>query len=446
MSATAGSAEIEAIARMFREHRRRLLATLIRLVGDMDLADESLAAAFEAALLLWPAHDGGGVPDNPGAWLIRTARNKAIDSLRHRTVAADKQAELLADTASAAGAGSAPAPSHAGAIADDEVAVEDDQLRLIFTCCHPALPLEAQVALTLRTLGGLETEEIARAFLVPTATMAQRLVRAKAKIRIAKIPYRIPDTEDLPERLDAVLAVVYLIFNEGYAASGGDALVRADLCAEATRLGRLLVALAPTRSEPRALLALMRLIDARRTARVGADGALILLEDQDRSLWDREAIAEGLALVREVLPARPLGAHAVQAAIAAVHAQAARAADTDWREIAALYGVLSAIDPSPVVALNHAAAIAMADGPAEGLRRMDALSASGALGGYHLLPAARADLLRRMGRFPEAARAYRAALGLVTNAAETRFLQRRLAEVGGGSGGGRGGGGTGFDA
>jgi RNA polymerase sigma-70 factor, ECF subfamily len=435
MSAAAGSTEVETVARVFREDRRRLLATLIRLVGDMDLAEESLAAAFEAALRQWRAGcEAGGVPENAGAWLIRTARNKAIDTLRHRTIATEKSAELQSElVAFPASGGVTDAARHPRAIPDDEVAVEDDQLRLIFTCCHPALPLEAQVALTLRTLGGLETEEIARAFLVPTTTMAQRLVRAKTKIRLAKIPYRIPDAEDLPERLEAVLAVVYLIFNEGYAASGGDALVRADLCAEATRLGRLLVALAPARPEPRALLALMLLVDARRPARVAPDGELVLLEDQDRTLWDGDAIAEGLALVREVLPQRPLGTHAVQAAIAAIHAQAERAADTDWRQIAALYGLLSTIDPSPVVALNHAAAIAMADGPAEGLRRMDALTASGTLAGYHLLPAARADLLRRMGRFPEAARAYREALGLVTNAAETRFLQRRLAEVGGGA-------------
>jgi len=315
---------------------------------------------------------------------------------------------------------------------DDEGAVEDDQLRLMFTCCHPALPLEAQVALTLRTLGGLETEEIARAFLVPPAAMAQRLVRAKAKIRIARIPYRIPDAEDLPVRLDAILAVIYLIFNEGYTASSGDALVRAALCAEAIRLDRLLAKLVPAHPEPRALLALMLLIEARRAARVDRAGELVLLEDQDRARWDRDAIAEGLALVREVLPLRPLGAYTLQAAIAAVHAQAVRAADTNWREIAALYGWLRGIDPSPVVALNHAVAIAMAEGPAEGLRHIDELSAAGALGGYHLLPAARADLLRRLGRLPEAARAYREALVLVTNAAETRFLQRRLEEVGGG--------------
>jgi len=429
-------AEGSPIEGVFREQRRRLLATLIRLVGDIDAAEEGLAAAWEAAVVQWPALPGGA-PDNPGAWLIRTARNKAVDGLRHRALAAEKHAELQADAVAAGGEASA-GPSGTATTNDDEGAVEDDQLRLMFTCCHPALPLEAQVALTLRTLGGLDTDEIARAFLVPPPTMAQRLVRAKSKIRIARIPYRIPDAEDLPARLDAILAVIYLIFNEGYTASSGDALVRAALCTEAIRLGRLLAKLVPARPEPRALLALMRLIEARRAARVDAAGELVLLEDQDRARWDRDAIAEGLALVREVLPMRPLGAYSLQAAIAAVHAQAARAADTNWPEIVALYEWLRRIDPSPVVALNHAVAIAMAEGPAAGLRHIDALSAAGALGGYHLLPAARADLLRRLGRFPEAARAYREALALVTNAAEARFLQRRLDEVGGAPGGGGG--------
>jgi len=406
----------EAVEQVFRQERRRILATLIRILGDIDLGEEALAAALEAALAQWPDE---GTPVNPRAWLIRTARNKAVDQMRRRALLDEKRAEMETD---------AELNRDVSEI-DDEVAVRDDQLRLIFTCCHPALAVEAQVALTLRTLCGLETEEIARAFLVPPATMAQRLVRAKGKIRQARIPYRVPDAEELPERVDAVLAVVYLVFNEGYAASSGAELVRRELCADAIRLARLLVELLPGESEARALLALMLLTDARRDARVDAAGEVVLLEDQDRSRWDRGAIQEGLTLVETALRAGPPGAYALQAAIAGVHARAARAEETDWREIAALYGLLRVANPSGVVALNHAAAVAMAEGPAAGLRLMDALAAEGSLAGYHLLPAARADLLRRLGRMPEAAAAYREALALVGNDADRRFLERRLAQV-----------------
>jgi len=408
----------EAVERVFRQERGRILATLIRILGDIDLGEEALAAALEAALVQWPRE---GTPANPRAWLIRAARNKAVDRMRRRALFEDKRAEMEAEAAR---------EREAGALdSDDEVSVQDDRLRLIFTCCHPALAVEAQVALTLRTLGGLETEEIAHAFLVPAPTMAQRLVRAKAKIRQAGIPYRVPDAEDLPARVDAVLAVVYLVFNEGYAASSGAALIRRELCAEAIRLGRLLSELLPGESEVRALLALMRLTDARRAARVDAAGEMVLLEDQDRARWDRDAIAEGLALVDAVLRAGPPGPYALQAAIAGVHARAARAGDTDWHEIASLYALLRVANPSGVVALNHAAAVAMADGPEAGLRLMDAQVDDGALAGYHLLPAARADLLRRLGRLREAAAAYREALALVGNEADRRFLERRLAQV-----------------
>jgi len=408
----------EAVERVFKQERGRILATLIRILGDIDLGEEALAAALEAALVQWPRE---GTPANPRAWLIRAARNKAVDRMRRRALFEDKRAEMEAEAARERETG--------GLDSDEEVSVQDDRLRLIFTCCHPALAVEAQVALTLRTLGGLETEEIAHAFLVPAPTMAQRLVRAKAKIRQAGIPYRVPDAEDLPARVDAVLAVVYLVFNEGYAASSGAALIRRELCAEAIRLGRLLVELLPAESEVGALLALMRLTDARRDARVDAAGEMVLLEDQDRGRWDRDAIREGLVLVDAALRAGPPGPYALQAAIAGVHARAARAADTDWHEIASLYALLRVANPSGVVALNHAAAVAMADGPEAGLRMMDALVDDGALAGYHLLPAARADLLRRLGRLREAAAAYREALALVGNEADRRFLERRLAQV-----------------
>ncbi|HEY8369073.1 MAG TPA: RNA polymerase sigma factor [Thermodesulfobacteriota bacterium] len=389
-------------------HRReygRILATLIRTVRDFDLAEDALQEAFEAALARWPTQ---GPPQNPVAWLLSTARHKAIDQLRHRAMAESKHAEIAALSER-----------------EEDAPVPLDSLRLIFTCCHPALSLEAQVALTLRTVCGLSTEEIARAFLVPVPTLAQRIVRAKAKIKNARIPYEVPGDDELAARLEAVLAVVYLVFNEGYSATFGADLVRAELCAEAIRLGRLLVELLPAEREPKGLLALMLLHDARRDARTDDEGAIVLLEDQDRSRWDRAKIAEGAALVERALAGWPPGKYAIQAAIAALHCEAKSAAETDWPQIAALYGLLASLYPSPVVELNRAVAVAMADGLERGLALLDTIH----LPGYHLLPAARADLLRRLGRRAEAASAYREALALVTNDAERRFLEKRLAEV-----------------
>jgi RNA polymerase sigma-70 factor (ECF subfamily) len=389
-------------------HRReygRILASLIRVVRDFDLAEDAVQEAFEAAVARWPAQ---GPPQNPVAWLVSTARHKALDQLRRRAMADRKRDEIAALAAST-----------------EDTPVPLDSLRLLFTCCHPALAKEAQVALTLRTICGLSTEEIARAFLVPVPTLAQRLVRAKAKIKGARIPYDVPGDDALGERLDAVLAVIYLVFNEGYSASFGPELVRGDLCAEAIRLAGLLIELLPAEREPKGLLALMLLHDARRATRTDDEGAIVLLEDQDRSRWDRAKIVEGSRLLEPALRGVPPGAYAIQAAIAALHAHAPSVGATDWRQIAALYGVLARIHPSPVVELNRAVAVAMADGVEQGLALLDAID----LPGYYLLPAARADLLRRAGRLAEAAAAYRDALALVTNDAERRFLERRLAEV-----------------
>ncbi len=388
---------------------------MIRLLGDFDVAEEALQEAFAAALEQWPA---AGVPRHPRAWLVSTGRHKAIDRLRRDKTFAAKQAQIayLSETA-------APAPDLT------EEPFTDDLMRLIFTCCHPALALEAQVALTLKTLCGLSVEEIARAFLVPAATMAQRLVRAKAKIRAARIPYEVPGTDRLAERLDGVLRVVYLVFNEGYAATSGDALVRRELCAEAIRLGRLLRSLLPDAGEAAGLLALMLLHDSRRSARVDTSGDLVTLEEQDRSLWDRGQIAEGHALAETAVRRGGAGFYALQAAIAALHAQAARAEQTDWPQIAALYTLLLRLHPSPVVALNHAAAVAMRERLDRGLRLIERLEADGALEGYHLLPAAKADILRRLGRNAAAAAAYERALQLVTHEAERRYLERRLQQA-----------------
>jgi len=400
---------------LYREERPRALATLIRLLGDFDLAEEALQEAFAAALQQWPA---AGPPRSPRAWLVSTARHKAIDRLRREKTLAVKQAEIAYLSEAAA-----PAPDL------EEEPFTDDLMRLIFTCCHPALALEAQVALTLKTLCGLSVEEIARAFLVPAATMAQRLVRAKAKIRAARIPYEVPGRDARAERLDGVLRVVYLVFNEGYAATSGDALVRHELCHEAIRLGRLLRDLLPDASETAGLLALMLLHDSRRAARLDAGGEIVTLEDQDRALWDRGEIAEGQALAEEALRRGGAGFYALQAAIAALHAQAPRAEQTDWPQIAALYVLLRRLHPSPVVALNHAAAVAMGERLDRGLRLVEQLEAEGELEGYHLLPAAKADILRRLGRPVEAAAAYERALALVTHDAERRYLERRLRQV-----------------
>jgi len=408
------------VERIYREESGRILATLIRLLGSFDLAEEVMQEAFAAALEQWPKR---GIPDNPRAWLVSTAHHKGVDMLRRRTRFDAKRDELqrLAELEQQM------SEAEENMLRPD--GVSDDRLRLIFTCCHPALVLEAQVALTLRTLCGLSTEEVARAFLVPLPTMAQRLVRAKQKIRDARIPYQVPPKQELTERLEAVMLVVYLVFNEGYSASSGEAPIRRELCAEAIRLGRLICDLLSGESESRALLALMLLHDSRRAARVAGDGEVVLLEEQNRDLWDHEEIREGLGLADSAVRGGAAGVYALQAAIAALHAQAARAEETDWKQIVALYEALLRVQPSPVVELNHAAAVAMAEGPAEGLRLLDGLEGKAELREYYLLSAARGDLLRRLQEWSEAALAYRRALALTSNEAARSFLSRRLAEA-----------------
>ena len=402
----------ELIERLYRDESRRVLATLIRLLGDFDLAEEALHEAFRSAVEQWPQ---GGVPDNPRAWLVSAGRFKAIDNLRRqrRFQPLDEQVEL---------------PDESDAEGGE--LLEDDRLRLIFTCCHPALASDAQVALTLREVCDLSTEEIARAFLSSPSTLAQRIVRAKAKIRDARIPYEVPGRSELPERLEAVLRVVYLVFNEGYFASSGDSLTRSQLSDEAIRLGRLLLELLPE-PEVQGLLALMLLHESRRAARSGVDGEVILLEAQNRSLWNRELIAEGEALVLQALHSRRFGPYSLQAAIAAVHAGAASLEETDWVQIVGLYDELLRLNPSPVIELNRAVALAMRDGPEAGLAQVDRLLASGELDNYHLAHAARADLLRRLGRREQAINAYRRALALTQQGPDRQFLHNRLEELGG---------------
>lgn len=412
---TSGISVRQAVDAVYRSESRRVLATLIRLLGDFDLAEEALHDAFRAAVEQWASD---GVPANPRAWLVSAGRFKAIDSLRRRARFDASQAEIAERLHAEV--------EDPAVLAEDDL--EDDRLRLVFTCCHPALPADAQVALTLREVCGLTTEEIARAFLVPPATLAQRIVRAKNKIRVAGIPYEVPPRDALPERLDSVLHVVYLVFNEGYAASSGESLTRHDLSGEAIRLGRLLLELLPE-AEVMGLLALMLLHESRREARSTPSGELILLDAQDRSLWNRRMIEEGSVLVTRALSTRRFGPYTLQAAIAAVHADAASAEATDWEEIVGLYDVLLLAEPSPVVELNRSVAVAMRDGPEQGLVLIDALLARGVLKDYHLAHSARADLCRRLGRKAEARAAYERALSLTQLEPERRFLQKRMAEL-----------------
>ncbi len=412
------SASVESV---FREESGRIIATLIRLSGSFDRAEEAMQEAFASALAAWPAK---GIPQNPAAWITAVAHRKLIDVVRRENTRLEKQDSMLYEVENSQ-------RRQPDTMDDAAMNYPDDRLCLIFTCCHPALNLEAQVALTLRTLGGLATPEIARAFLVPEPTVAQRLVRAKRKIQAARIPYEIPPPERLAERLTAVMAVIYLVFNEGYSATSGAVLIRRELCQEAIRLARILGQLMPAEPEITGLLALMLLQDSRRETRVTASGELVTLEEQDRSRWDRGEITEGTRLVETSLRQRRVGPYQLQAAIAAVHANAQSSEATDWAEIAALYRELATLSPTPVVALNRAVAVAMSDGWEKGLTLIDELGTSGKLSGYYLYHAARADLLRRLGRNAEAAAAYREAIALATNAVEQTYLKRRLTQLAG---------------